>query len=261
MADSCADPLGHPLGRRSRPAFAPLALLAAASFLAVADAAPRREDLRIEVDARTTEIDLKNNTAILGTVIIREGDVRVEANEASARGGVDNFENNQWVLTGDVRIVMPNGSLQANRAVVSFVDNRIVRAVITGSPSAFEQKIEESGDLARGHAQTIEYDVVGGTVRLDGDAYLTDGRNDIRGSALVYDINSQRVVNQGEGRVHITINPTAVQEQRRQRDEGQQEEPGKRTGEPPEQEPRQPETGPEAGREPRQSAPPEPPGA
>jgi lipopolysaccharide transport protein LptA len=244
--------MAHPLGRRPlRPAFALLASLVAVSFPAIAHAAPPREDLSIDVEARTTEIDFKNNTAILRTVVIREGDVRVEADEASAKGGVDNFENNQWVLTGDVRIVMPNGGLQADRAVVSFVDNRIVRAVITGSPSAFEQKIEETGDLARGHAQTIEYDVVGGTVRLQGDAYITDGRNDIRGSTLVYDINNQRVVNQGEGPVHITINPAAVQEQR----DRQEEEAQKKLEQ--EQEPRKPE----AGETPDQSPQPESPDA
>jgi lipopolysaccharide transport protein LptA len=246
MAVSCVDPSRR---RPLRPALVLPALLAVAGPLALADAGPPREDLSIDVEARTTVIDLKENTAILGAVIIREGDVRVEAREATAKGGVDNFENNQWVLTGDVRIVMPGGGLEADRAVVSFVDNRIVRAVITGSPSEFEQKIEESGDLARGHARTIEYDVVGGTVRLEGDAYITDGRNDIRGSALVYDINSQRVVNEGEDRVRITINPTAVQEQR----DRQQEEAQKQLKQ--EQEQRQPEGGkmPEPGSPPEQA--------
>jgi len=211
MAVSCVDPSRR---RPLRPAFALLALLAAVSSFAFADATPRRDDLRIEVDARSTEIDFRNNTAVLRTVIIREGDVRVEADEATARGGVDNFENNQWVLTGNVRIIMPDGSLQADRAVVSFVDNRIVRAVITGSPASFEQTIEETCDLARGRAQTIEYDVVGGTVRLDGDSYLTDGRNDIKGTTLVYNITEQRVVTQGDGRVHITINPASAEAQR-----------------------------------------------
>jgi lipopolysaccharide transport protein LptA len=240
MAASCADPLRR---RPLRPAFLLLALLAVQGAPAFGDAAPRREDLRIEVDARTTDIDLKKNIAVLGTVVIREGDVRVEANEATAKGGVDNFENNQWVLTGDVRIVMPSGGLQADRAVVSFVDNRIVRAVITGSPSSFEQKIEESGDVARGHAQTIEYDVVGGTVRLEGNAYITDGRNDIRGSALVYDINDQRVVNEGEDRVRITINPSAVQEQRERQEQEAQEKARKKAEEKIEEGQREPEAG------------------
>ena len=49
------------------------------------------------------------------------------------------------------------------------------------------------------------------TVRLAGDAWLTDGQNEIRGNTLVYDIGRQRVAaNPGEtepGGVRITINP------------------------------------------------------
>lgn len=213
MAVSCADLHRASATRRHWILFA---LLAAGSVASAAS--PKRDDLRIEVDAASTEIDFRNNTAVLRTVVIREGDVRVEANEATATGGVDNFENNQWVLTGTVRIHMTNGSLEANRAVVSFVDNRIVRTVITGSPSSFEQKIEETGDLARGRAETIEYDVVGGKVRLQGDAYLTDGRNEITGETLVYSIVDQRVLaseeEQGGKRVHFKINPSDVEAQR-----------------------------------------------
>jgi lipopolysaccharide export system protein LptA len=49
------------------------------------------------------------------------------------------------------------------------------------------------------------------TVRLTGDAWLTDGRNEIRGNTLVYDVGRERVQanpNQMDpGGVRITINP------------------------------------------------------
>jgi lipopolysaccharide export system protein LptA len=50
-----------------------------------------------------------------------------------------------------------------------------------------------------------------GTVQLNGDAWLSDGQNEIRGKTLIYDIGRQRVAaNPGEtdpGGVRITINP------------------------------------------------------
>ena len=50
-----------------------------------------------------------------------------------------------------------------------------------------------------------------GTVRLTGDAWLSDGTNEISGSTLVYDLNGQRVVanpdDQGDQRVRLTIQP------------------------------------------------------
>jgi len=48
-------------------------------------------------------------------------------------------------------------------------------------------------------------------VRLTGNAWLSDGRNEIRGNTLVYDIGRERVqANPNEkdpGGVKITINP------------------------------------------------------
>jgi len=59
-------------------------------------------------------------------------------------------------------------------------------------------------------------------VRLRRDAYLTDGRNDISGETLVYSIRDQRVLanaeEQGDERVHITINPRAVEEAQKQKE-------------------------------------------
>jgi lipopolysaccharide export system protein LptA len=49
------------------------------------------------------------------------------------------------------------------------------------------------------------------TVRLHGDAWLSDGQNEIRGQTLVYDISKQRVManpdQKDPGGVKITINP------------------------------------------------------
>ncbi|NJO13316.1 MAG: hypothetical protein HC872_07480, partial [Gammaproteobacteria bacterium] len=88
--------------------------------------------------------------------------------------------------------------------------------------ASFEQKLE-NGDTARGRADDIEYDFDEATVRLSRDAYLTDGRNDISGETLVYSIRDERVLanaeEQGDERVHITINPRAVEEARKQREQ------------------------------------------
>jgi len=56
-------------------------------------------------------------------------------------------------------------------------------------------------------------------VQLAGDAWLTDGQNEIRGNTLVYDIGRQRVAaNPGAtepGGVRITINPKETAAQRK----------------------------------------------
>jgi len=189
-------------------ALALLAWLCSAPALMHA-AGPRRADLPISLNAASSDFDYRNNTLRFSQVQVTQGNVSVEADEADATGL--NFENSRWTFRGNVRIEVEGGSLASEEANVTFVNNEIERAVITGSPASFEHKLRDSADLARGSATTIEYDFTSGTVTLAQDAYLTDGRSDIRGQRLVYSIGEQRVLadagEQGDERVHITINP------------------------------------------------------
>jgi lipopolysaccharide export system protein LptA len=162
----------------------------------------------INLEAASTDFDYRNNTLLFRRVKISQGTLQVEAQEASATGL--EFENSQWSFKGQVRITVPDGKLASDLATVTFRNNEISRALVQGGPATFEQRLED-GRLAQGRAKSIEYDVGASTVRLLGDAWLSDSRNEIRGDTLVYDIARQRVAaNPDEtdpGGVRITINP------------------------------------------------------
>lgn len=194
------------------------ALLAAAALPAVAAVAAAgpaatetaltadRSTLPITVEADSSDFDYRNEALRFTKVRITQGDVRVEAARAVASGL--NFDDSRWQFEGDVRITVPGGFLMSDSATVEFKANRITRADIAGQPAQFEQQRNEQ--VARGRAQRIDYDLASGKVRLDGDAWLTDGRNEINGPSLVYDLGAQRVVansGQGDQRVRITIKP------------------------------------------------------
>jgi lipopolysaccharide transport protein LptA len=163
----------------------------------------------INLEAASSDFDYRNNTLLFKRVKVTQGELQVTAQQASATG-LD-FDNSEWRLQGDVRIVVPGGLLQSNEARVTFRDNAIVSASIKGKPASFEQKLKERNQVARGRAGSIDYDVKASTVKLTGDAWLSDGQNEIRGNTLVYDIGRARVqANPNEkdpGGVRITINP------------------------------------------------------
>jgi lipopolysaccharide transport protein LptA len=168
-----------------------------------------KSDKPIALDADSSEFDYKNNTLVFHHVKISQADMSVEANEARANGL--NFDNSRWVFRGAVKITFKDGSLTSDEAQIGFAGNALAKAVITGKPAAFEQQREKSGLRARGHAGRIEYDLQLGTVHLSGDAWLTDGQNEIKGQSLKYSVREQRVIaeasEQGPQRVKITINP------------------------------------------------------
>lgn len=162
----------------------------------------------IILDAASSEVDYRSNTVLFRDLVITQDKIRVVA--ARARSTGLDFEDAIWNLGGDVRITVDGGELRSSEASVTFRNNRITRAAIRGEQAQFEQTLKDGG-LARGRATTIDYDLSSATVTLRGGAWLTDGRNEIRGEQLVYDLREQRV-RAGESvgtteRVRIIIRP------------------------------------------------------
>lgn len=182
-------------------------LLLALSAAAHAGGPQLDEDQPIQLDARSSDFDYKTSSLVFRAVHIAQGRLSIEADDATANG-LD-FKSSVWRFSGNVRITVPDGTLHSEQAVITFADNQVSVAEITGTPASFEQKHQNG--VARGRAMHIEYRPVAGTLRLSGDAWLSDGSNDISGSTLVYDLSGQRVVanpdDQGDQRVRLTIQP------------------------------------------------------
>lgn len=209
--------------KRAGPAFSAVAgtaLLALTSVMSTAAVVPPPKDIRsgpIQLDAASTEVDYRNNNIVFRDVIISQGDLKVEAERAEANS-LD-FENGRWTFSGNVRInLQQRGNLQSDRAIVEFRNNLISRAVITGTPAVFQQQNSVSNLTARGRASAIAYEVDAGTVRLSDNAWLTDGRNEISGPVLIYNIKEERVQAASQAgasdRVRITILPKQQGEKR-----------------------------------------------
>lgn len=166
----------------------------------------------IVVDAKSVEIN-RDNSTLLRDVAIRQCENRIDAAEARSTGGIA-FENSRWTFSGKVRINASGGNLASDKAVVEFRNNLISEAVVTGTPAEFEQQ-RDDGSTARGHANTISYEALGGRISLRENAWLSDGCNEITAQQFVYNITLQRVEGQshtnttqtGDGRIRFTIQP------------------------------------------------------
>lgn len=181
-----------------------LLLALAAAGLACAAAAEDRSRLPIKVEARASDFDYKNNVLVFDDITIVQGEIRINAKRAEASGL--NFEDSRWQFSGDVRFQMPDGEMASDTARVRFAGGEIQSATVTGAPATFDHHRNE--ERARGRANRIDYDIGRGTVELAGDAWLSDGRNEITGATLVYSTGTQRVISNQE--VVITIQPKAA---------------------------------------------------
>jgi lipopolysaccharide export system protein LptA len=187
--------------------------LLAPSEQAAAAAAPRDAQAPILLDAQSSELDLRTNSAVFHRVRISQGNMSITADEGHATkhtSGVD-FDNSVWVFVGHVKITMEQGQLTSDDAQITFANQVISKAVADGKPAEFEEPIAKTGKIAHGHADRIDYDVATNEVHFSKGAYLSNGDNEMRGESLRYNVLTQTVVaveaEQGSQRVHIIITP------------------------------------------------------
>ena len=191
---------------------AAFALLAPSEQAAVA-AAPRNAQAPILLDAQSTELGLRTDSAVFKKVRISQGNMSITADEGQATkhtSGPD-YDNSVWVFHGNVKISMEQGQLTADDAQITFANGVISKAVADGKPAEFEEPIVKTGKTAHGHADTINYDLATNQVHFSKGAYLSNGDNEMRGESLRYNVLTQTVVaveaEQGSQRVHIIITP------------------------------------------------------
>jgi lipopolysaccharide transport protein LptA len=195
-----------------------LALIALLAPLAQANAAPatsaRDRQAPILLEAQSTTIDLKTNSAVFTKIRISQGGMSISADQGQAsqqRSADLYFQDNVWNFRGNVKITVEQGQLFSDDAQITFVNNLLSKAVVNGKPASFEQTVAKTGKLAKGHAESIDYDAAKHLVRFLKNAYLTNGDHEILGQSLKYDILAQKVIaeeaEQNSQRVHITITP------------------------------------------------------
>jgi lipopolysaccharide export system protein LptA len=195
-----------------------IALCALMAPLAGANAATaavaRDRQSPILLDSQSVSIDLKTNSAVFSKIRISQGTMAITADQGQAsqqRSADMYFENNVWNFRGNVKVTMDQGQLFSDDAQITFVNSLLSRAVVNGKPASFEQTVAKTGKLAKGNAETIDYDAAKHVVRFLKNAYLSNGDNEIRGQSLKYDVLAQKVIaeeaEQNSQRVHITITP------------------------------------------------------
>lgn len=136
----------------------------------------------------------------------RSQPVKVSAQSADAMAKPNGTSH----LVGDV--VISQGTLKATGASATIyfdANSRVNRVVLTGSPAHLRQ-IDDNGNLVKGHANNIDYNVPKGIATLTGDAYVKQaGRGMASGDTLIYNTTTSTMTarSNGDNRVHLTFQP------------------------------------------------------
>jgi lipopolysaccharide export system protein LptA len=166
----------------------------------------------ISLDADSSEFDREKSTLSFRNVRIRQGMLTISADAAKA-DDLD-FADSSWEFTGNVRIDGDASKIRSEAAILRFRDHRLVRASVHGQPATFERDATEESRALSGSAESIEYDLTAGNLTLSGNARIMDGKNEILGSRLLYELETERLVassdESGDSRVRITVTPQTL---------------------------------------------------
>lgn len=181
--------------------------IAAESAPALPQLAPADPTLPIDLDAAFSELDRRNNRLIFRQLSIRQGALAIKADEATADPA--DFENSVWVFTGNVSIANAGTNASGDRAELRFRDNQLRKATLTGKPARFSQAGTPGTPGTEGRGELLVYDLDAATIQMSTDAFLSDGKNQISGTRIAYDLRRQVVTAGGAdgGQVRMRITP------------------------------------------------------
>ena len=118
------------------------------------------------------------------------------------------------VYEGNVILSQGTILLRADRVQTTQSDAGLDKAVATGRPVAFRQKLDGQDEFIEGFADRIEYSGTTGQLELIGQARLRRGSDELRGAQISYNANTAfyKVVGQPgaqtpAGRVRAVIKP------------------------------------------------------
>jgi LPS export ABC transporter protein LptC len=114
-------------------------------------------------------LNFKDNVFVL-TKVRSKSEPFISADHARATGA--DLANNQWVLSGAVRLELPNrGLLNADLATITVRSNHIVNVQLSGAPVNFQHQ-RKNDQTIYGRANDIDYDVPAQILRIPGEAWF-----------------------------------------------------------------------------------------
>jgi lipopolysaccharide export system protein LptA len=167
----------------------------------------------IALDAQSADVDLANNNVVFRKIRISQGTMSISADQGQGTKQATrlDFDNSLWIFRGNVKVSIDQGLLNADDAQINFSKQQLSKAVANGKPASFEERIETTGKIVHGRADTIDYDAGKGIVRLSNNAWLSNGDTEVRGDSVKYNLVAQTIVAEGADQqsqhVHLTITP------------------------------------------------------
>lgn len=163
--------------------------------------------LPIDLEAASSRFDGRARTLTFEKVRIHQGAMTIRADKGEA-ARLD-FENTRWTFRGSVVFDNQGSRIECEYAELQFEGHQLRQAVMRGNPVQLEQQRRAGDRPTEGRAREMTYDLGTETIKLEGEAWLSDGANELSGERIAYDLRREYVTadSEGSGQVRMKIQP------------------------------------------------------
>ena len=102
--------------------------------------------------------------------------------------------------------------IKCDKAILEFEENELKNAKFIGEFSSFQQFDEKRELIASGTAEVFEYDHTANILRMETNAWVNNGSNEVSGNLITYNLVKRNIIADSENGspVKLIIDSTSI---------------------------------------------------
>ncbi len=136
-------------------------------------------------------------------VSLKKNNLNINSDGAS----ITDLNNEITVFTflGNVEIISDIVIIKCDKAVLEFKENELKNARFTGKLSSFQQFDNERELIASGTAEVFEYDHITNILRMETNAWVNNGSNEVSGHLITYNLVKRNIIADSENGLPVKL--------------------------------------------------------
>ena len=136
-------------------------------------------------------------------VSLKKNDLNINSDGASITDLND--ETTVFTFLGNVEIISEIVIIKCDKAELEFKDNELKNAKFTGELSSFQQFDNERELIASGTAEVFEYDHITNILRMETNAWVNNGSNEVSGNLITYNLVKRNIIADSENGLPVKL--------------------------------------------------------
>ena len=116
-----------------------------------------------------------------------------------------NNETTVFTFLGNVEIISDIVVIKCDKAVLEFKENELKNARFTGELSSFQQFDNQRELIASGTAEVFEYDHITNILRMETNAWVNNGSNEVSGHLITYNLVKRNIIADSENGLPVKL--------------------------------------------------------